>query len=114
MIIHSSTVCGCRATDLESSGGCADASSFKDSPAKSKSSSRSASTMELVRAFCFSFSSSASPGAFKSLSSVSRESVTLGMVDDCRNEEPLGLRDPASNDVDESLDTRDKDELLGE
>lgn len=113
--IQSSTLCARRGTDAISSGAWDDASSFNDKPPKSTSSSRSVSTIELVLAFWVSSKpSSASLGSLKIPSRVSRGSLMFGIVTDCRSEEPFVRREWDSREEDESLGTRDRDELLGE
>ena len=70
--------------------------------------------MELVQTLGWPDSSSASLGFFKSLSSVSRESDTFGIVDVWRRDDPCGRLEAESKDAEESLETRDREELLGE
>jgi hypothetical protein len=89
-----------------------EASSFKDKPPNSAFQLISASVMAEPAVLEF---PSLPKVVLSNLSSNSKGSgPSAGAVEVCLREEPLGFREAERREVEESLETRDRDEALGE
>ena len=80
-------------------------------PSKLTEKPMSSSSIALV---CASAGVAGPSGDLSSFSRVSSDFGSSEMVEDWRKPDPFGRRADASNDVEESLETKDREELRGE